>query len=492
MFKFFNKKSSYFSSLKWGFYSIVINFGKQILLVPAFIICVGKEDYTFWLIISTIVLMIRAINLGQLNYTSNEINLRYHIQDDIQKELILGQGSNVIFVLIQILIGIIISFPLLLSFFSGLKIPYLLSINAQFCFLYLVLSRIIYQYCTLYLLRLFEPIGKINITVKYQTIGELVDFIVTVIVVYFTHSLLWTCFAIFVSNLLFSVFLFYYITKNLPFKVPMFKGVNYLESFDLIKKSMLFSVSFIIEKVYEIGLNLVVVKTFSSAIVPLFSTNRVMSNSALKVSSVMAVPLMPDIQKQYALQNDDLITKKMIVFWKISGSIIILSISIALPFLPYLYKIWTANKIEFNFYLIAFLMMAIVFQNYATIFVEFLKKTNRSVQMLFYNIIKVITCIIGLFFAGQYDNHSGIGLALLMGEIFGIIYLILIMASVFNGQLNFSVYLQSLTPLIVFSISTLCYMYFKQYILFIVPNLCIIGYMNLDFLKQITRKFIKL
>lgn len=491
MFKFLNKKSSYFGSLKWGFYSIIINFGKQILLVPAFIICVGKEDYTFWLIISTIVLMIRALNLGQLNFTSNEINLKYHIQDDIKKELMLGQGSNIILVLIQILIGIIISFPAVLSFFSSLNTSYLTAINAQFCFLFLVLSRIIYQYCTLYLLRLFEPIGKINITVKYQTIGELVDFIVTVIVVYFTHSLLWTCFSIFISNLLFSGFLFYYVKKNLPFNVPIFEGINYVQSFVLIKKSMLFSVSFIIEKVYEIGLNLVVVKTFSSAIVPLFSTNRVMSNSALKVSSVMAVPLMPDIQKQYSLQNEALITKKMIVFWKISGSIIMLSITIVLPFLPFLYKIWTANKIEFNFFLIAYLMMAIVFQNYATIFIEFLKKTNLSVQMLFYNIIKVISCVIGLFFAGQYDNHSGIGLALLMGEILGIVYLIVIMASVFNGQLNFNLYLQSLMPLILFSISTLCYMYHKQYMLFVIPNLCVIGYMNLDFFKKITFKFLK-
>lgn len=113
------KSPSYLMSLQWGVSSIFINFFKQILFVPIFIQSVGKDGYAFWLIISAIVLMIRAINLGQLYYSSNVINLSYHQGKDVNEAINTGQGASFIMIGIQILVTLVLcSKSILLSFFD--------------------------------------------------------------------------------------------------------------------------------------------------------------------------------------------------------------------------------------------------------------------------------------------------------------------------------------------------------------------------------------
>ncbi|HEX8017624.1 MAG TPA: hypothetical protein VF465_20525, partial [Flavobacterium sp.] len=313
-------KTDYFKSLKWGFSSIIINFFKQIILVPIFILCVGKELYSFWLIISTVVFMIRAINLGQLNYSSNVINLSYHIKDNIKEELAVSQGANLIMFCSQLIIGLILSSEYILGYITNYESFFLTKVSAQICVVFLLVSAIFYQYSTLYLLRFFEPLGKINITIKYQTIGEFFDFVVTALTIYFTRSILLTCLAVFIFNMLYSISLFFFIKKRVPFEIPLFRNLDLKKSLEQIRKAFLLTISFLIEKIYEIGINLVVVRVFSAGLLPVFTTSRVLSNSSLKVSNTMTIPLMPGIQKQFALEEKHLILQKISLFWRISGT----------------------------------------------------------------------------------------------------------------------------------------------------------------------------
>jgi len=475
MLKFLKDKSAYLKSIKWGGFSIVLVFFKQMLLVPVFITTLGKDNYAVWLIITSITLMVRSLNLGQLNFTSNSINLNYHVKKNINEELILGQGANIINLFLQFCLGLILSRPIVLSFFSNIEIKDLDAVNASYCLLFVVFGRTIFQYCSLFLLRLFEPIGKINKTIKYRVLGELMDFLVTVSVVYATKNLLYTCIAIFISNTLYTLFMYKYIRKKVPFYIPVLVGINFLKSFSLIRKSLQLTLSFIVEKIYEVGLNLVIVRFFSLGVLPLFSTTRVLSNSSLSVSNAMAVPLMPNIQKQFSLDNEEAITNTMSKFWGVSTSLIIIVITLGIPFLPYVYALWTAGEIGFNLTLMSFLFMAIAFQNYALMFAEFFKKTNLSKQILSYNILKVTITILALSFFGYIEMIEGMGIALLTGEFFGLLYFFIVVKKVFIEKSSLITFIYSLIPVILFSLSLFYYAMTEEYIIFLSSNVIIVG-----------------
>jgi len=464
----------YFNSVKWGGYSIGISFVRQILLVPAFMHAVGSNNYAFWILLSSIVLMIRAVNLGQLHYSSNLINLGYHKNGSIKDELIVAQGANYIYILIQLIIGAVMAVPLLLSAISTFSVDYIINNNGQYSLLLLVFAKVIFQYNNLFLLRIFEPLGKIKTTIKYQTIGELFDFAVTVAAIYLTKSIFLTCAAIFASNLLFSIITLLYVKANVPFVIPFFKGLSVEKSWWVVKSSFLLTCSFLVEKVNENGINILIPNLFATAILPVFTTSRVISNSVFRVSNAAVIPLMPDIQKHFSLANPQYIVNRMVSFWRISSFVIIAGVTVVLPLLPYIYTKWTGDKLEFNLDIVCYLIMAVSIQNFGMIINEFLKKTNHSRQIFIYNIIKSGLTVVCLF-AFAYTYYSeGLGLAILVGEVLSLIYMLVMMRSTFKPTLQVNVIVRFLVPVVLFCISLSLYMFFLNYWLFLFVNVLIL------------------
>ncbi|MXN91962.1 hypothetical protein GR160_12075 [Flavobacterium sp. Sd200] len=466
----FKIRSGYFHSVKWGGYIIALSFIRQLLIVPVFFAAIGFNDYAFWLVLSAIVLMIRSLNLGQLHYTSNLINLNYHYKKNIDSELRSGQGANIIWILIQVIIGLAVSFPQVLAFFSNFSVNYLVSSWAQYSFILLLFSRIIFQYTNLYLLRLFEPLGKINLTIKYQFFSDLIDFAALLIGIYISGSIFYSCLIVFVFSLVFLVFIYLFVKRNVPFTVPVFKGINYYESFLIVKASMYLTFSFVIEKIYEVGLNLVVVRTYATQVLPQFTTNRVMSNFLYRVSDVMVKPLFPAIQKEFTLNNERYVLSNMVTFWRVSNAVLIVCITLGMPFFFDLYKFWTGNKLELNMGLICYLFIAIAFQNFSMIFIEFFKKTNLTKQMLTVNIIKVSLTVSGIFLFGFINNVPGLGIAMIMGEVVSLVYVFKVVMNSFKTNYVLKIFIGNLLPVVIFSISLALYIYLQNYALLLMCN----------------------
>lgn len=474
MLNFFKSGAGYFNSVKWGSYAVVISFLRQICLVPVFIFTVGSYGYSFWLILSTIVTLVTALSLGHLHYSSNLINIAYHKKGDVDDELLKIQGANYTYIFLQILFGVTLSFTPVLSVVSSFPISYVEANHAGFAFLFLLLGKLIYQYCGLFVLRLFEPIGRINTTLKYQAIGDMLDFLAILITVFATHSIFYTCISVFISNVLFSVVMIIYVKKNVPFKLTLKKS-NFPESYRFIKTSFSLNVSFLIEKVYETGLNLIIVRVFSPAMLPVFTTSRILTNIFYRICTVMVVPLFPDIQKQFALNNYRHIIDKMKVFWTVLSLFIIICITIGLPLLPYIYSIWTSNKLTFNIQMVCLLFMAVSFQNFGMIISEFLKRTNFSKQILVFNTIKSVVTIAAIIIFGRASFLPGLGIALFLGELLCVIYSMRVLHNIFRNEINVNVLLGYILPIILFCTSILIYLWLSNYWLFLFCNLTVVA-----------------
>ncbi|WP_447770459.1 hypothetical protein [Sphingobacterium faecium] len=483
------KSPSYLMSLQWGVSSIFINFFKQILFVPIFIQSVGKDGYAFWLIISAIVLMIRAINLGQLYYSSNVINLSYHQGKDVNEAINTGQGASFIMIGIQILVTLVLcSKSILLSFFDY-NLLQLEQFKVGPSLFFLSISLILYQYTTMFMVRFFEPIGKVNITIKHQTLGELFDFIITIVSIYFTKSIYYTCIFLLIGKCIQSIYLFNFCKRELPFDIGLnIKRFNFSKSLSVIKNSFVLSMSFVIEKIYEIGLNIVVSKAYTSSTVPLFGTNRIISNSALRVSNIATTPLMPNLQKHFSLNQENELLKLISTFWRFSGSVLIIGIVVFTPFIPKLFNIWTLGKIDFNMQLLAFLLVAIIFQNYSMILSEFIKRVNLGRIILVYNIIKISVTILILFYGGYLEQVVFLGVALFLGEIISLIYILYCVQKLFKEPKFYQLIIRSIMPLIVFSILFFAFSFDKlPYTYLLIISILSLLFFNKNMLKKLFR-----
>jgi len=469
----FKSGAGYFNSVKWGSYAIAISLIRQLCLVPVFIISVGEYGYSFWIILSTIVTLLTALNLGHLHYSSNLINITYHLNGVVDDEIRKIQGANYIYIALQIIIGVLFSFTPILSSITSFPIHFISQNHGGIGFLLLLTGRICFQYSGLFILRLLEPVGRIKTTLKFQAIGEMIDFATIAGTIFFTGSIFLTCVAAFISNLLYTLAMSILVSRNVPFKIAM-KSADISGSLPFIKSSFSLNSSFLIERAYDTGLNLIIIRVFNASVLPIFTTSRVLTNIFYRICWVMVIPLFPDIQKRFALKDLEYVLDKIKLFWSFVSVFIIISVTLALPFLPYIYSIWTHNKLGFNIYVVCFLFMAVSFQNFGMIINEFFKKTNFSKQILILNTIKCSVTISAIAIFGLIAYQPGMAIALIFGELLCLIYSVHILIRIFSGKISWGVVTSYSLPILFFCFSLLIYLWKFNYWVFFSLNAIIV------------------
>ncbi len=474
MLKKIESKIRHFDSFKWGFVLVFVNIVKQIILVPFFLSGVGKEQYSLWLIFASIIFLIRAINLGQLNYSSNIININYHLKSDLKEEIAASLGSNFILIFVQILVGVIISMPYFLKIITGFSMDKILEFNSSFVFILLLLTRISHQFFSLFYLRLLEPLGKISKKIKYDAIGEFVDIIATMLLIFLTKNLLFIALGVLIFNLI-----YFFISYNfLKFQLKSFFvdiKIDFYKSIEVIVNSTSLLLSFIIEKLYENGLNIFITSFYSPLKVPLFSTTRTISNLSMRCSLVISEPLMPNLQKNFSNKDFEGIFDNFIYYWKITFLPILIIFSLLLPFVEDLYVYWTLGEITFNYKLFVWIFLSVFFLNYSSVISQFFRRTNYAKQLIFFNLVKTIVTLTVLYFYGITDNITGAGIAVFAGEFLSSSIIITMIYKIYGKEFFLRIFKYFLIC-IVFSINSILFLELKNYVLFIAINFLIIIY----------------
>ncbi|WP_010179180.1 MATE family efflux transporter [Aquimarina agarilytica] len=474
MLKKIESKIRHFDSFKWGFVLVFVNIIKQIVLVPFFLSGVGKEQYSLWLIFASVIFLIRAINLGQLNYSSNVININYHSKSDLRDEIGASLGSNFILIGLQLLVGCVISMPFFLTKITGFNLDKILELNSSLVFMLLLFTRIAHQFFSLFYLRLLEPLGKISKKIKYDAIGEFIDILATMILIFLTKNLLFVSLGILVFNFIYFL-ISYNILKN-QLKL-FFVGVkiNFNKSIEVIVNSTSLLISFIIEKLYENGLNIFITSFYSPLKVPLFSTTRTVSNLSIRCSLVISEPLMPNLQKNFSNKDFEGIFENFIYYWKITFFPILVVFSLLLPFIEDLYVFWTLGEINFNYELFVWVFLSVFFLNYSSVISQFFRRTNYAKQLIFFNLVKTVVTLAVLYFYGITDNITGAGIAVFIGEFLSSCIIISLIYRIY-GRIFFLKIFKYFLMCIAFSINSILFLELKNYVLFIALNFLIILY----------------
>jgi O-antigen/teichoic acid export membrane protein len=381
-----------------------------------------------------------------------------------------------------VLLGLFFFNDNLLSSLTQFDLNFIEVNSGSLIFIMLMLVRIPNQFVMLFYVRLYEPIGDIHKSLKYQMLNVGIEVFFTLLILVLTRNLLYVSIGLVIVVNLFNIVIISKITKelNLNLKISLIKISDF---FITIKNSFLLSIGFVIEKIYENGLNAVVSKAYLPEFVPLFGTGRVLSNSALKFSNVASEPLMPNIQKSFALNDVKSINNFFFKYWRITSNFSIVFIVVLIPFLEKLFNIWTKNKLEFNLILIVSLLASMLLQNYSMILNQFIRRTNNSKLLIYYNLIKVSLTLLCLFLFGKNLFVWGLGVSLLIGEFISCIFLVLsFKKSLFIGNIKevFTFFLL----LTIMSIILIIYSFNQNFLLLVLSALLIIFLMNFKFIKK--------
>lgn len=446
----FKDKFEYLSSVKWGAYGIGISFLKQLCLLPAFLYAVGDYHYSLWIFLTAVSVLIGSVSLGHFHYASNYFNLAHHNGEDVSLVYRKLNASNLIYIGIQFLAIAFLLIPADSVLFPGFSLDVVTANHAVFCLVALSLSKVLMLFSGMFLSRLLEPLGRVRQTLKIQALVDLVDFVVTVVVILITRNLLITCMAVAVASIVFFVLVFLYVQRSFQFSLFSI-DVSLKEGGLFIKESLLLNVSFFLEKVYEQGIHLIVLYMFSADILPVFNSARTVSNVFFRFSLIGILPLFPGIQKYYALKNYDYVLRIFKKFWVISAVIIICFILLGYPFLPYGYNLWTKGRIEYNEALMGALFMGVLFQNFASVGYEFFKKLNYSSDILLLNVLRILCMCICMYVFGRMDYIPGIGFSFFIAELMCSLCSVFFLTRTFKSHLGIRECLVSMLPFVVFS-----------------------------------------
>jgi hypothetical protein len=474
----FGLNINYIKSVKWGGFLLALSFLKQILLVPISIKYVGTEGLASWIIIGTFISVITSTSQGHLFYCSNLISITYYRGDDFNTIIARANRSFLIYAAIQVILGGVLTIPLFFSFLSGFSINHTKLYFLQIAFIIMLPSKIFLQYCMSFLARLFEPVGKISTTYKLQVFGELSTLFATLLGFFVFQNIIYTSVLVSAINIIYGGAIFLFVKNKVPFAISGFLSTAGAEP-PLIKKTAILNFSFFIERLYDMGLNLFVTNFFSVAVLPLFTTMKTISNSLYRFITILLYPLYPEIQRYFSFSDKSFLNNLMDRYWNILLPFFVFFITIITPFLPAIYRLWTKNEMEFNMSFMLFLFISVCFQNFGFVITEYLKRTNDSVPMMIFNIIKSSSAIICIIIFGYFKLVYGLGIAIAVAELLGLAYLYNFVSE-FKNHKNTKPYL---IRLLIFCFAIIIYLLTGKYILFATINTILLVLITMPYKK---------
>ena len=418
----------------WTVFAYVISFARQFILVPLFLKYVGKEQYSFWLIVMATVGIIMTINHGYFQYISNKVNLNYRLdKSKAIKEFRSAFRFSVLQLSILIIIVILLSSNYFFPLIAKIELKSVIEYKLNLVFLFLAISSLVFSLFSGLLAKLYEPVKKENYLYKFNFIYNISDLIVLIISVWFFRDL----FIIAILVTLFRLIVLYFFGLNIK-KVasefyPWWKEGSLTEELINFKKSIFLLLSNFIERFQHDGLIIYISHYLGETFVPVFSTTKTIANSATGGVASIINPTLPETQANFAKKNWNRVLN--IIFLNLSLSSFVISAFFILlsPYVEYLFEIWTKHKLAFNITFYYYIVATAILYNFSYNFLSIIRAFNYTKKTFLIVIVKVaLLFIIPMFLI---KNLESIGISMLYSEIAGLIVAFTFLIALFPIEL---------------------------------------------------------
>jgi O-antigen/teichoic acid export membrane protein len=425
-----------------------------VLLVPLLLRYWGDTKYGLYISVFAILLVLRTLDFGFQSFVGNEFNKLYHVSKQRAAE-VLGAGmrmASLLGLLEVLILGALIwqgafyklvgieadqSTGLVLGML-GMAVMWWLGGTVSGLLAKAVLSKGLYPATTLWgilykgleiVLLLYACFGRISLGV-FLISWSMIS------LVYFGFTIRWA------------------VGQLRDVRVSMLKG-TWIEGIKMLVRSLILTVNSLLDQLSLNGVVLLVTNFLSLALVPVFSTIRTLTNTVVQLNGLIVNPIQPELIRYHSEKSGVKIKSVFVANWLISGCIVNLPLLLILPFVEWLYYVWTNGQLEFDFRLFYLLAAGVSMNTYGRVLITYLQGINDLKSIAVMSTVKfTVLFAVSLLFIRQ-GGLIAIGSGVILSELIGSVVLPSFFArdklKELQITLSFSTLLLAIAPLVVVS-----------------------------------------
>lgn len=395
-----------------------IQFAQSILLVPILLHYWGNEKYGVWLAVFSFFTLLQTFDAGHQTYVGNEFNKYFHL-DKSKAHEILGSSIRVCLIigLFELMILSLIIFLNVTPSFVGINPESSKGYGVEWGLISIMLVWILSGNIGGILVRIILPIGMMSRSIYLGIILKVIQLLILLISGIFQLSIFEACLYTALSSLFYSYGLFIYIRYLMPEFYPWWKNGSWKIGITNLKKSIVLTVTNLLEQFSNSGLILVITNFLNASFVPLFTTIRTLGNTALQGTGMILNPLYPDMIRYHATNEHNKLISLLEMNWLVTGYIVNTIFVASILFIEPLYAWWTKGILRFDLALYSLIISSVILSNFSKGFTVYLTGINDLRAISFITSIKfLVIAFIGISLISLI-NLLSLGLALLLGEI---------------------------------------------------------------------------
>lgn len=401
-----------------GLISFIFSLVQAIIIVPVLLKYWGKETYGIWLSLYAGFALLQSLDTGHINYIGNKLNITYHLS---REELRQTLGSSflmaIIIGLVQIVLVIILIIFNFLPVFLGIPTNILIQYSIPASLLILITFWFISGSFGGIVHRIMIPSGLYYESQWWGILYRLCQFLSIFLVAILGGNILEASIFYVVIQLIVYALTFIYIRKKIPEFYPWWQGAKLNISFYNFKKSLVLTINSFVQQLNTNGIILFISNLLSLTFVPVFTTMRTLTNTAISITSLLINSLLPDIVRYHTKKEISKLNSVFNAHWFFSGAIINIGVLLILPFINTIYTFWTKGLLQFDYTLFITLSASISLINFGAGYYFYLVSINNLIGQITITLVRAFIIFASGFFLAKEFGLSGIGIAIMFSEL---------------------------------------------------------------------------
>lgn len=398
--------------------SFALNMGLNLIQVPLLLRFWPQETYGLWLNVGALAGVLTSLDSGHQGYVGNLLN-RYYVSDRSIFRQTLTSAVRVAAVTssIQILLTLLLCFSGLATKWLGIDPGR--SMDFSLAVVIYTVGWISTGSVNAILVRLYYTTGKFVRSAWWSVGMRLAQFAAIAVGVWSGLGLVGTTLlfagAVFAVNImvLFDIYILY------PELYPWWKGGNFRRGLHNFVRSCVLTFVVILDLVSMQGVILLVTSGLGAAIVPLFTTLRTLTNTAMQGTGFLLNPIQPDLVRYHVQREGEKIAAVFGFFWLATGAVVNGGMVAGLFIIEPVYALWTRGKLGFDRSLFGWLAAAVLVRTLAAPVQCYLTGINHLRALSVSSMARAFFTVVGVLLLSRRWSLAGVGAALFASELFG-------------------------------------------------------------------------
>lgn len=398
--------------------SMLLGVASQLVSVPVCLHYWGKEAYGSWLALFSAFMLLRGLDGGYAAFVGNRLNYLYHQNAAAVREHLSSAVFGIVIIgCLQLALAAGTLFFNPLAVMLGMPPDHSVGLASKLGLLTLMMSWVLTGSYLGIVHRLLIPAGLMYQSAWWAMEFQICQFAAIMVAAVLRLNMLQTSLVFAISQLASYVASAMYVRYKLPAFSPWLKGAKRRVGVSDLGRSVFLTASNLIQQGTVNGSVLLVSVLAGTIAVPVFSTVRTLTNLWTAVTTILSMPLLPDVVRIHARGEVQKLVAFNQAYWVLVGSAVNLGAILSYPLIPFLYGQWTAHAVGLDKSLLCLLLGSVVVANSGALIALHLNGINSLRIVLSASVARAVLGLGGGALGFGRFGLASFGLGILAGEV---------------------------------------------------------------------------